>query len=71
MHKTLLLIIIGLIILGALLSIAQIWFSLLGWDIFIKAVITIMIIVVMLGLVMVLKNDLGEQKKLKDDNYID
>jgi FtsH-binding integral membrane protein len=71
MHKTLLLIIIGLIILGAVLTITQLWVPLLDWDIFIKAIITIGIVVVVLGLLMVLKNDLGEHKKLKDDNYLD
>jgi uncharacterized PurR-regulated membrane protein YhhQ (DUF165 family) len=71
MHKTLLLIIIGLIILGAVLTIAQLWVPMLSWDIFIKAIITILIVVVVLGLLMVLKNDLGEHKNLKDDNYID
>ncbi len=71
MHKTLLLIIIGLIILAAVMTIAQIWVPMLSWDIFVKAIITISIIVVVLGLLMVLKNDLGEHKSLKDDNYID
>ena len=71
MHKTMLLIIIGLILIGALMCIAQIWFSFLSWDIFIKAIITIGIITVVLGLVMVLKSDLNEHKQLKDDNYLD
>ena len=71
MHKTLLLIIIGLIILGAVLTITQLWVPMLSWDIFVKAIITILIVVVVLGLLMVLKNDLGEHKNLKDDNYID
>ena len=71
MHKTLLLIIIGLIILGAVLTIAQLWIPMLSWDVFIKAILTIVIIVVVLGLVMVLKTDLGEHKSLKEDNYLD
>lgn len=71
MHKTLLLIIIGLIVLAALLGITQLWVPLLSWDIFAKAMITILIVVVVLGLLMVLKNDLGEHKNLKDDNYLD
>lgn len=71
MHKTLLLIIIGLIVLAALLGITQLWVPLLSWDIFAKAMITIVIVVVVLGLLMVLKNDLGEHKNLKDDNYLD
>ena len=70
MHKTLLLIIIGLIILGAVLTIAQLWVPMLSWDIFVKAIITILIVVLVLGLLMVLKNDLGEHN-LKDDNYLD
>ena len=71
MHKTLLLIIIGLIVLAALLGITQLWVPLLSWDIFAKAMITILIVVVVLGLLMVLKNYLGEHKNLKDDNYLD
>lgn len=65
MHKTLLLIIIGLIILGAILTITQLWVPILSWDIFVKAIITIGIVVVVLGLLMVLKNDLGEHKSSK------
>ena len=71
MHRTLLLIIIGLIILAALLTITQLWVPLLSWDIFGKAILTILIVVVVLGLLMVLKTDLCEHKNLKDDNYID
>ena len=71
MHKSLLITIIGLVILGSVLTIIRVWWTILSWDFYIKAIITIAILVILLGFVMVLKIDLGQHKKLKDDNYLD
>ncbi|MFP4313737.1 MAG: hypothetical protein ACLFR0_05350 [Alphaproteobacteria bacterium] len=71
MHKAMLITIIALVVLGALLTIAQIWVPLFSWDIYAKIIVTFLILCVVLGLVMVLKTDLGEHKKMKDENYLD
>ena len=71
MHNILLAILVGLIVIAALLSIGQMWFILLSWDVFIKLIVTLGILTLLLGFLLIIKADFGEHKKLKDDNYID
>lgn len=71
MNHTLLVAIIVMICIAAFLCIAQMWFVILSWDIFFKALITLGILTVVAALFMVLKSDLGDHKKLKDENYLD
>lgn len=71
MHRALLIVIIGLVIAGAVLALAQMWLAVLSWEIFVKAMVTIAVLVTALGLVLALKSDLAENKKLKDENYLD
>lgn len=70
-HTILLAVLIGIVVLCAGLAIGQMWFSFLVWDIFLKAVATLVILALVIGLVMVLKSDLGRNKDLKDNNYLD
>lgn len=62
---------IALVIGAAGVSILQIWTSFLAWEVFLKVLGTLGIVFVVLGLVYVMKADLGYKKKLKDDNYLD
>lgn len=71
MYKKTLLSLIGLIILGALLTIGQIWGPILSGDLYYKIIVTLAIIVILMGLVLAITSDLGQHKKLKDDNYVD
>ena len=72
LHRLGLKIIAGLVILGGFLTVLQIWgVDLLSWDIFLKAIGTLGVIIVVLGFLLVMKSDLAEHKKLKDDNYLD
>lgn len=71
MHKTLLTAIVGLVIASALLTVAQIWGFGIGWDTYIKLIITLGIAVLVLAFVMIAKADLGDHKKMKDENYLD
>lgn len=71
MHKAMLIAIIALVILGTILTLIQIWAPILDWGTYIKLMVTFGIIVVVLGLIMVLKTDLSEHKKMKDENYLD
>ena len=58
-------------VIAALLSIVQIWVMILPWDVFVKILITLAIVFVLVGFLMVMVNDFGNKKKLKEDNYID
>lgn len=49
----------------------QIWFQMLPWDIFIKAEISIVILALLNGFFILLRADLAQNKKLKDENYLD
>ncbi|MGH1399196.1 MAG: hypothetical protein ACRBCT_08285 [Alphaproteobacteria bacterium] len=71
MHRYMLIGLVGLVLVGALLTILQMWTGLIGWDVFIKLIITLGILVLVLGFLMVIKADLGEHKRLKDENYLD
>lgn len=71
MHRNMLIAIIALVIGAAVLTILQIWTSFLAWDVFVKILITVGILVTLLGFLLVIKYDLGEHKKLKDENYLD
>ncbi len=71
MHKKLVQIIVGCVLLGALLTIAQIWTGFITWDDFMKIAATLGIVIVALGFVLVAKADFSEHKKMRDDNYLD
>lgn len=71
MHKNMLIALIGMVVGGAGLVILQMWTNFIPWDVFIKIIITLGILVIVLGFLLVIKADLGEHKKLKDENYLD
>lgn len=71
MHRFLLFSIIGLVLLGTVITLGQIWASFIGWDIYIKAMVTIGILVLVLAFLMVVRSDFGSQEDLKDNNYLD
>lgn len=70
-HKYLLMTLIGSVLLTAALTILQIWFNIIGWDNFMKAIGTLAIVFVLVGFLMVVGHDFGSKKKLKDENYLD
>ena len=71
MHQTLLKAIIIMVCVGVLLFIAQIWLTIMPWDMFFKAIITLGVLTLLAGFILVIKSDLGSYKKMKDDNYLD
>jgi len=74
LHRALLIFIIVAVAGSALLTIAQIWTipaPVMDWATYTKLMITVGILVLLAAFVLVIKADLGEHKKLKDDNYID
>jgi uncharacterized membrane protein len=71
MHNKLVQIVIGCVLLGAVLTILQIWTQFISWDDFIKITTTLGIVIVAIGFVLVAKSDFSEHKKMKDENYLD
>jgi ribose/xylose/arabinose/galactoside ABC-type transport system permease subunit len=71
MHKHLLTALVGMVALAALLTIGQIWGPLMDWDLYGKIIVTLGILVLLSGFLLVVKADLGQHKKLKDENYLD
>ena len=71
MHKTLVQIIIGCVLLGAALTVAQIWTGFITWDGFMKIAATLGIVILALGFVLVAKADFSDHKKMRDENYLD
>ncbi len=71
-HRLLLKLISGLVILGGGLIVLQIWgIDILNWDIFLRAMGTLAVIIVILGFLLVVKADFGDHKKMKDEHYLD
>ncbi len=70
-NRMLLKVMLGLAVVCALASILQMWFTLFMWDTFWKLIITLVILGVLVAFIMAIKEDMGETKKLKDDNYLD
>ena len=64
-------IILGCVLLGAVLIVAQIWGVILSGEIFFKILMTLGVVIVVSGLVVIIKSDLGSAKDLKDNNYLD
>ena len=64
----------SLVVLGAAGTggvIGQIWWSFLPWNFFVKGIITIFILLVLVAVAMVLREEAGTHRKLKEENYID
>ncbi len=71
MHKTFLTALISIVLGAALVTIIQLWVPFLSWDVYVKAMITCGILTLVIGFLVIIKADLGEHKKLKDENYLD
>lgn len=71
MDKIVMNILIALLVIIGALTLVQIWVPVVSWDIFFKLAGSAAVIAVILGLIVILKSDLGEKKKMKDENYLD
>lgn len=72
MHKTMLASLVLVVLASAGLTITQLWApDIIGWDNYIKLIITFGIVTLVLAFLIIIKADFGEHKKLKDDNYLD
>ena len=71
MHKLFLYSLIALVVGGAGLTIIQMWAPIMDWGMYMKAMITIGILALLVGFLIIIKADLGQHKRLKDENYLD
>lgn len=71
LHRALVYALIGLVTLGGLVVILQIWGVLFDPSLFFKLLGTIGVLVLVAGFLLVVQLDFGEHKRLKDENYID
>ncbi len=62
---------IGIIIATAFLTIGQVWGPVMGWGMYFKVIITLGVLFAVVGLITIVKSDMGRRKKLKDGNYLD
>ncbi len=62
--------IICLVVAGAALVLAQLWFDLFSHVIFWKIFATLIILGTVVSIVIAIKADMSEEKKLKDDKFV-
>lgn len=70
LHRVLIKALIGLVMAGAVLLILRIWGVFLD-GVFFKLLGTIGILILLAGFLLAVKQDFGEHKRLKDENFID
>ncbi|HEY8189463.1 MAG TPA: hypothetical protein VIF12_02175 [Micavibrio sp.] len=70
-RKWLMMGLVGLSALASGLLTIQIWGELFAWPVFVKLLATLGIAVTLLGFLLVVAEDFGSNKRLKDRNYID
>lgn len=71
LHNALLYALVGLVSGGVLLVLDQIWLHIVPWDVFLKMLISIAILTALAGFLMIVRADFSQNKKLKDENYLD
>jgi predicted phage tail protein len=69
--RILLAIVVGCVICVAVLAVAQMWFSPFPAEVFWKILMTLGIIGGVAGLLIAIQQDISDDKKLKDDKFID
>lgn len=70
-NRILLITILIMVSLGAILTILQLWGIGIGWSTYVKLIATLGILTLLTAFIMILKADLGDHKKMKDENYLD
>lgn len=70
-RKWLLLGLVALSVVGSGLLTLQIWVQMFQWDIFLKLIGTLGVVVVLLGFLVAVAEDFGTNKRLKDNNFVD
>lgn len=63
--------IVAVAVLSVGLILAQMWFTLFAADIFWKLLVTLVLLGGLVSFLIAVKQDLSEDKKLRDDKYLD
>lgn len=71
LHRALVIILIGLVVLGAALVVMSIWGLFIDGGLLFKLLSTIGILILVIGFLLVVRMDFGEHKRLKDNDFID
>jgi hypothetical protein len=71
LHRALVLGIIGLVVLGGFVMILQIWGLLDNPDFFFRIMGTIVVLALVAGFLLAVRQDFAEHKRLKDENFLD
>lgn len=71
LHTILLYSLIGMAIAAVSLILDQIWLRLVPWDIFVRLGVTLVILAALDLFLILVRADLTQNKKLKDENYLD
>jgi membrane protein implicated in regulation of membrane protease activity len=62
---------LGLFGVWVALAILDMWFDIVGWDLFLKITITFILVVVLVVCIALVKREYMEDKQMKKDKYID
>ena len=62
--------ILGVVVAYAVILLAQLWFTLFPWDIFIKISITVGVLLLVAGAVVIIRKTISEETDLKKDKYL-
>lgn len=71
LHDFLLRALVVMALAGTVLVLDQIWVRAVPWEIFLRLVVTLVILAVLDVFLILVRADFAEHKKLKDDNYLD
>lgn len=63
--------IVILVVAGAALVLLQMWFNIFAAEIFWKLLVTLVVIGSVVSFIIAVKQDLSDEKKLKDDKFLD
>ncbi len=71
LHRALVIALLGLVVFGAMLVLLWIWGVSFDPTLLYKLLATTGVLIVLAGLVLVIKSDFAEHKRLKDQDFID
>lgn len=61
---------IWVVVAGAALGLAQMWLTLFSWDVFVKLMITLVVVGGVVSFIIAVREDLGGDENMKNDKYI-
>jgi len=62
---------VSLLVIWVLLAILDMWFDIMSWEVFIKLTITLGLLAIVALVIAIAKREYVDEKKLKNDKYID